>query len=98
MTDVFDCADPDDTSGMTYREVNMAKPHGIARGALVEYAENGVRGFVVHQYRDCDGTPLYALSLNAEDELGDAKFFPPGWSWGIPEESLRVVGANKGTP
>jgi hypothetical protein len=50
------------------REDNMKIAHAIDLGTLVEvdldYSdEHGVRGFVVEHTRDCDGTPLYAISL-----------------------------------
>jgi hypothetical protein len=53
-------------TGKTYREENAEKCHSIPVGTLVEL-ENGVRLFVVHHGRDCDQTPLYYLSHDAED-------------------------------
>jgi hypothetical protein len=47
--------------------------HTIPLGTLVEVdldyvAEHGIRGFVVEHTRDCDGTPLYAISLKNLEE------------------------------
>lgn len=52
-----------------YREENMKISHTIPLGTLVEVdldysEEHGVRGFVVEHTRDCDGEPMYAISLN----------------------------------
>jgi hypothetical protein len=60
---VADLVDPDDPQGRTYRQVNAAKTHGIALGALVELEEGGARLFVVKLGRDCDQTPLYWLDI-----------------------------------
>lgn len=60
-------------NGKTIHQNNQEKPHNIPLGALVEvqyddwYGEGAcakvtARLFVVHQGRDCDGTPLYWLS------------------------------------
>lgn len=63
---------PSDVPGKTWKEKNMELQHKIPIGALVEiqyeYAPNiGVRLFVCKHTRDCDGTPLYALTWNLED-------------------------------
>lgn len=66
MLNVADLKNPE--TGLTYREENQAKTHAIPLGALVEinpmdYSEDGgLRLFVVAHTRDCDQTPLYALS------------------------------------
>jgi hypothetical protein len=39
--------------------------HNFNIGDLVEL-ESGVRLFVASQYRDCDGTPLYALTIDLD--------------------------------
>ena len=97
---ICDLKCPDDPQGRTYREINMAKTHQIPIGALVELlpiegsdSHEGVRMFVVHHNRDCDGTPLYALSWDLRDsELpGDGRFYPPQWFHGLPEDCLLVV-------
>lgn len=58
-------------TGKTYKEENLEKTHNIPIGALVEvdfddsFLEDpvsGLRLWVVAHERDCDGTPLYALS------------------------------------
>lgn len=51
--------------GLTTRERNMQTKHNFAIGSLVEitYGEYcGLRLFVAEHSRDCDGTPLYALT------------------------------------
>lgn len=59
-------------NGKTVKENNLEKKHSIPLGSLVEITyedsheeENmyGTRAFVVQHSRDCDGTPLYSLSL-----------------------------------
>lgn len=72
-----------EANGMTVKENNLLKEHGIAIGALVEVhgdsndeeSANGLRLFVVEHARDCDGTPLYSLSFkrNALQELKEAE-------------------------
>jgi len=64
---IADLVDPDDTQGRTYRQVNAKKTHAIPVGALVEI-QYGVRLFVIAHNRDCDMTPLYALSPYCPDE------------------------------
>lgn len=68
-------------NGKTVKENNLALKHNVPIGSLVEityeseYAEphervKGLRLFVVKHSRDCDGSPLYALShsLTAQDD------------------------------
>lgn len=84
IVNVADLVDPDDPQGRTYRQVNAAKTHGIALGALVEL-ESGARLFVVLLGRDCDQTPLYWLAMEP-DEADKSR-----WDGGYPEESLAVI-------
>lgn len=67
------------SDGKTWKEQNMEITHKIPLGSLVEIScddkddpesLDGVRLFVTGHIRDCDGTPLYALShnRNAYDE------------------------------
>lgn len=62
-----------EANGKTIKENNLARPHVIPLGTLVEarwdeWFGGGAcmkihaRLWVVHQGRDCDGTPLYGLS------------------------------------
>lgn len=61
-----------EANGKTIKENNLKLKHLIPIGTLVEinigkddYLEvNGARAFVVEHTRDCDGTPLYSLSLS----------------------------------
>lgn len=86
IINVADLVDPNDPRGRTYRQINAARTHGIAAGALVEI-ESGARLFVVFLGRDCDQTPLYWLAARRdEDDKGK-------WIGGWLEESLTVVGA-----
>jgi len=67
MNTIF-VADVVENNGLTIRENNMKTEHKIPLGSLVEVnipyiEEHGVRLFVVSHERDCDGTPLYTLSL-----------------------------------
>lgn len=55
-----------ESNGKTVRENNLSKEHSIPLDTLVEVkgTENtGIRAFVVYYHRDCDGTPLYGLSM-----------------------------------
>jgi hypothetical protein len=78
---VADLVDPNDSEGRTYREVNSLKQHLIELGSLVEL-ESGVRLFVTRHTRDCDGAPLYTLSVD-EDDL----FHHYGYS----DENLKLI-------
>lgn len=89
-------------TGRTFREDNEAKEHGIPVGALVEIIADeeerrgGVRLYVVHHHRDCDGTPLYAMAFDKTDtEQKDPRFHNPKWLHGFPEESLLLVPSNE---
>lgn len=92
-------------TGKTYRELNAEKQHQFPVGSLVEIvhdeenadyeeedARDGVRLFVAHHYRDCDMTPLYALSADRYDTTaiipGRAN---KGWVTGLPEVGLVEV-------
>ena len=68
-------------NGKTVKENNLERVHNVPVGSLVEityeseYEEpservKGLRLFVVKHSRDCDGSPLYALShsLSAQDD------------------------------
>lgn len=79
-------------TGKTYRQINMEKQHAIPVGTLIEL-DTGVRLFVVHQYRDCDGEPLYCLSVDKDDTIQhDPSFFNHRWLSGYQEDCLEVVG------
>ena len=88
---IADLKDPDDPHGRTYRQVNAEKRHAIPIGTLVQL-ETGARAFVVFHGRDCDQTPLYYLSLNADDtEEVRPGWRNPGWIGGYSEGYLTVV-------
>jgi len=88
---IADLVDPDDEQGRTYRQVNAEKVHNIPVGTLVEL-ENGCRAWVVNHGRDCDQTPLYAVSLNRGDTVQrQPGFANHSWDHGWPEECLTCV-------
>lgn len=84
-----------ESNGKTVKQNNMAQSHTIPLGSLVEIlgSENdddtGLRLFVVHHGRDCDGTPLYGLSLkkDAKEEMDkydkEVKILPAGQDYQI---------------
>lgn len=78
-------------NGKTVRENNLAKPHNIPIGALVELVNDedgvrvGARAFVILHRRDCDGTPLYSLALRKDET--DLHRMDHGW----PEDALKAV-------
>ncbi len=88
-----------------YGEENMKIAHTIAIGTLVEvdleYSEqHSVRGFVVEHTRDCDGTPLYAISLMRPEDARDLKEMNPtlyrftvsdGWT----DDCLKIIRGRK---
>ncbi len=85
--------DPD--TGESFKETNLKKTHGIPIGKLVELMprtdpeHGGVRLYVVAHTRDCDGTPLYAMSATKSDtEARQPGFANPSWEHGWTEENL----------
>lgn len=59
-------ADIPDEDGKTPRQKNREKVHNIPVGSFVESKEFGFRLYVAKHVRDCDETPLYALSTDPE--------------------------------
>ena len=103
LINIADLKNPD--TGKTYRQENNEKSHNIPLGTLVEvdfddsYGEpkRGLRLFVVAHERDCDGTPLYALSFNKKwsaDMFGEQFKTFARWAidTGYSEECLKVCG------
>ena len=91
MINIDDLNDPHDPENRTYREINNAEKHTIAIGTLVEL-EDGVRLWVVHHGRDCDGEPLYELSADKDDLLKEREGFRNrSWVGGYPADSLKKV-------
>lgn len=64
------CGDIVEENGKTVKENNMEKQHNILIGSLVEVLgpdeAKGLRLFVMRHSRDCDGTPLYALTGDSD--------------------------------
>lgn len=97
---VHNLTDPNDPAGRTHKQINMEKRHAYPVGTLVEMVETewtdgrheGVRLYVVYLHRDCDGTPLYALSWNRHNTVcHDPRFHNPDWFHGIAEQYLRQI-------
>jgi len=69
-TKVIFVGDIVEENGKTLKENNLAIEHTIPINALVEIVNSkeygGIRLFVVHYSRDCDGTPLYELSFEKD--------------------------------
>lgn len=84
-----------------FQEENLKHVHTIPLGTLVEvtldYSEQfGVRGFVVEHTRDCDGEPLYAISLMPlKDALSIRECFPDAYRFTISDgwtaDCLNVI-------
>jgi hypothetical protein len=68
MPIIINVADLDSGNGKTYREENNEKAHSFEIGQLVEI-HGQIRLFVAHHGRDCDGTPLYALTHQNPTEV-----------------------------
>lgn len=101
--------------GLKRYEENMLKSHSIPLLTLVElgvdssgsYITDGLRLYVQRHHRDCDGTPLYALTHDyttvgrnlhhrdavTEDDRHFAKLHRGAATSGHPERALRVIKA-----
>ena len=105
MINIADLPDPDDPAGRSYRQVNLAKKHDVPIGTLVEIVappgledfevedyryEVGVRLFVVAHTRDCDGTPLYSLSVSKDPEA-TTNYHRVKWHCGYSRENFEPV-------
>lgn len=84
MKDLMLVHDIVEANGKTIKENNLAKPHSIPEGALVEvqfdewYSDGAcakihARLWVIVAGRDCDGSPVYWLSKYKTE--ADAKCF-----------------------
>ena len=71
-------------TGLTIRQENERLTHKIPVGALVEVLKYntdtdtheeafGLRLYVAEHTRDCDGTPLYTLSAQTQEEIDIAR-------------------------
>lgn len=83
MTQFVMLSDIVEQNGKTVKENNLSKQHLIPIGSLVELSNkdypdeaprDGLRLFVVHHSRDCDGTPLYDLSAKADAQQEYEKY------------------------
>lgn len=50
-------------NGKTIKENNLEQTHNFPVGSLVEIKDTQERLYVKKLTRDCDGTPLYSLSV-----------------------------------
>lgn len=88
---VCDFLDPDDSAGRTYREINNSRSHKFDVGDLVE-VNDGVRLFIVHRNRDCDGTPLYCLSPDQDNTAQLHKnLLNRDWHNGYSERNMKLI-------
>lgn len=70
-----------ESNGKSVKQNNLEQDHTIPLGSLVEILgsdsddDTGLRLFVVDHGRDCDGTPLYGLSLkkDAKEQMDKRK-------------------------
>lgn len=91
FANVADLKDQKDQEGRTYREINNATKHTYKVGQLVEI-DHGVRMFVAHQGRDCDGEVLYCLTPFKHDTTVDLEGFAnKHWLNGIGEDDMKAV-------
>ena len=102
MTQVILVSNIVEKNGKTVRENNLELVHNIPLGTLVEvdcdYIEShGIRAFVVEHSRDCDGEPLYSLSLeNDVEHLNwikeqNASVYRCMISGGFSDECLKII-------
>lgn len=88
---ISDSKDPNDRDGRTYREINNSTTHTIPIGSLVEL-EDRVRLWVAYHSRDCNGTPLYYLSIDKDDTIKHrVNFINSSWDGGYSKDSLKVI-------
>lgn len=89
-------------NGQTVKEQNLLVKHAIPLGALVEVdiernENHGIRAFVCEHARDCDGTPLYSLSMSNNiadlEELRRTDMEHYLWSTenGFSDDCLKVI-------
>lgn len=105
---IHEFVDPDDPKGRTHKQINLEKNHAYEIGSLVEIIDddehyeyepyyNGARLYVVAHHRDCDGTPLYAMSADKNDTFENKPGFAnPTWVHGFTEESLKLIHHGRG--
>ena len=90
FVNVADLKDPNDLQGRTYRQVNNAKAHKYELGVLVEI-DNGARLFIAMHTRDCDGTPLYSLTPNNEQQYLNKELERLQWVHGYSEDGMKAI-------
>ena len=85
--EMVNIADLIESNGKTIKENNLSIKHLYDVGELVQLS-NGVRAFVYQQTRDCDGTPLYTLTL--DDHYNDPSGFGLGLSRGHSQSDITI--------
>tara|TARA_R110002020_G_scaffold69395_3_gene180615 strand:- start:32 stop:349 length:318 start_codon:yes stop_codon:yes gene_type:complete len=88
MPEFINIADFDSGNGKTYRQMNNEKTHSFGLGVLVEL-DNGVRLFVAKHTRDCDGTLLYSLTPEYNEDTEYLKTIK--WTHGYCEYGMKAV-------
>ncbi len=66
MINVADMVDSNDPQGRTYREINNEEKHNLKVGDFVKVSigdNPDCFGTIEKLSRDCDGTPLYSISV-----------------------------------
>ena len=99
MDNIIFIGDIVEENGKTVKENNLEKKHNIPIGSLVEvkssewYGDGAcerweARLWVVNHSRDCDGTQLYILGRDKDNEICKRYGYSRG---GFSEESLKVI-------
>ncbi len=81
----------------------ITTPHEIPLGTLVEVdipynPQHGIRGFVCEHTRDCDGEPMYAITLHPDLEqieyikAIDYNLYRFAIQDGFVKSSLKIIG------
>jgi hypothetical protein len=109
MNTVIMVADVVEANGLTVRENNLNLKHNIPLYSLVETCligetrSHGLRLFVAWHGRDCDGTPLYGLTMDTsiigydlskrstEEERYRSIFKAGAMDFGWGESSLKII-------
>jgi len=86
-------------NGKTIKENNLDKQHNLKIGDLVEITfkpYEGVRLFICKLSRDCDGTPLYCLTINLtefkrQQSEGYSNFYYTSFYTGFSDSSIKLI-------
>jgi len=67
-----------EANGKSVRENNQMLQHTIPCGAIVREVNSGLVCYVATQDRDCDGTPVYGLTIRPEMVNATEPLHPAG--------------------